>query len=25
LAHFKVDGVWDDDLMMQVKKPSPIR
>lgn len=23
-AHFKVDGIWDDDLMMQVKKPSPI-
>lgn len=25
LALFKVDGVWDNDLMMQVKKPSPIR
>ena len=24
VAHFKVDGVWNDDLMMQVKKPSPI-
>ncbi len=25
LALFKVDGVWDNDLMMQVKKPSSIR
>ena len=24
VAHFKVDGVWNDDLMMQVKKPGPI-
>ena len=24
-AHFQVDGKWDDDLMMQVKKPSPIK
>ncbi len=23
-AHFMVEGTWDDDLMMQVKKPSPI-
>ncbi len=23
-AHFKVDGTWDDDLMTQVKPPSPI-
>jgi nitrite reductase (NO-forming) len=23
-AHFVVDGDWDDDLMMQVKEPSPI-
>ncbi len=23
-AHFVVDGEWDDDLMMQVKKPTPI-
>jgi nitrite reductase (NO-forming) len=23
-AHFMVEGIWDDDLMMQVKKPSPI-
>ncbi len=25
MALFEVDGVWDNDLMMQVKKPSPIR
>ena len=24
-AHFEVDGDWDNDLMMQVKKPGPIR
>ena len=24
-AHFEVDGIWDDDLMMQIKKPGPIR
>jgi nitrite reductase (NO-forming) len=24
-AHFVVDGDWDDDLMKQVKKPSPIK
>lgn len=24
-AHFKVTGEWDDDLMKQVKKPSPIK
>jgi len=23
-AHFKVEGKWDDDLMMQVKPPGPI-
>lgn len=23
-AHFKVEGKWDNDLMMQVKKPGPI-
>ncbi len=23
-AHFKVEGAWDNDLMMQVKKPGPI-
>lgn len=23
-AHFKVEGEWDDDLMMQIKKPTPI-
>ena len=23
-AHFQVDGEWDDDLMTQVKEPSPI-
>jgi len=22
-AHFKVDGQWNDDLMMQVAKPGP--
>ena len=24
LAHFVVDGKWDDDLMTQVSKPGPI-
>jgi nitrite reductase (NO-forming) len=24
-AHFKVKGKWDDDLMKQVKKPTPIK
>jgi nitrite reductase (NO-forming) len=24
-AHVKVDGTWDDDLMMQVAKPSPLK
>ena len=24
-AHFEVDGIWDNDLMMQIKKPGPIR
>jgi len=24
-AHFKVEGDWNNDLMMQVKKPSPIK
>ena len=24
-AHFMVEGTWDDDLMLQVRKPSPIR
>jgi nitrite reductase (NO-forming) len=24
LAHFKVDGVWNDDLMKQVRAPEPI-
>jgi len=24
-AHFVVDGEWDNDLMMQVKKPTPIK
>lgn len=24
-AHFMVDGKWDDDLMMQVKKPTEIK
>ena len=24
-AHVKVDGVWNDDLMMQVSKPGPIK
>ncbi|MBT6882588.1 MAG: nitrite reductase, copper-containing, partial [Rhodospirillaceae bacterium] len=24
-AHFKVDGEWNNDLMAQVKKPSPIK
>jgi len=24
MAHFKVEGVWDDDLMAQVKAPGPI-
>jgi len=23
-AHFHVEGEWDDDLMTQVKEPSPI-
>jgi nitrite reductase (NO-forming) len=23
-AHFKVDGTWDDDLMTQVRPPTPI-
>lgn len=23
-AHFKVEGAWDDDLMMQVRPPEPI-
>jgi nitrite reductase (NO-forming) len=23
-AHFRVEGEWDDDLMTQIKKPSPI-
>jgi nitrite reductase (NO-forming) len=23
-AHFKVDGPWDNDLMVQVKAPAPI-
>ena len=25
VAHFKVEGTWDDDLMKQVSKPSPIK
>jgi nitrite reductase (NO-forming) len=24
LAHFKVEGQWNNDLMTQVKKPGPI-
>jgi len=24
-AHFVVEGTWNNDLMMQVKKPSPIK
>ena len=25
VAHFKVEGAWNDDLMTQVRKPGPIR